>query len=815
MLTTAFEWPTPPYFSFSGGNPEPGPEPCLIYFSDGRKSLGGLEHFMPDDPEIVFHPTRTETHETIQLDRIKSMRLVHPLVMTAEPTPLAERANEIFNGSEKQTFFVEFNDNEVMKGETCGYALLSHGLFFFVPNEDGKIIRCFVPHIAIKNYQIGPRIGELLIEEKIATKRDVSKALNRQRELQIQRLGDYLHENKVLSQEQLSKAIAHQERQPILKLGEALIQLELLTEEQLEEALTKQKDNRKVQLGQILIQMGVIDAQALKGALAKKLGIPFVGLTKFNFDLNAIKAIDVALARKHTIIPLCTHDDALVVAFEDPLNMAGMEELRFVTQRRIIPAMASREDIREALSKYYSAGRGVVCLDEVGDKRENYVFHQSSAANMEIEDLATKLFEEGTTTELKLETVRESDNTLVQLVNKMILDAHKENVSDIHIETYPGKKNTRIRFRKDGALTSYLEIPYNFRSALVSRIKIMAQLDITDHRRPQDGKIDFSHFGPAKIELRVATVPTSNSLEDIVMRILASAKPLPMADLGMPDNVMTTLQHLMERPHGFIMVCGPTGSGKTTTLHSLLGQINNTDRKIWTAEDPIEITQEGLRQVQVNAKIGWTFAGAMRSFLRADPDVIMVGEMRDEETAKTGVEASLTGHLVLSTLHTNSAPESIVRLLDMGMDPFNFADALLAILAQRLARALCPKCKTSYKPSQEELQELAREYVEGIPLDAEEVLKEWKTTYTKKGAFTLQAASGCPQCNYTGYRGRFGIYELLTVTPEIKRMIQFRAPVSELLPAAIQAGMRTLKQDGICKVLQGKTDMLQVRAVCA
>jgi len=222
-----------------------------------------------------------------------------------------------------------------------------------------------------------------------------------------------------------------------------------------------------------------------------------------------------------------------------------------------------------------------------------------------------------------------------------------------------------------------------------------------------------------------------------------------------------------------------------------------------------------VRQVQVNPKIGWTFAGAMRSFLRADPDVIMVGEMRDEETAKTGIEASLTGHLVMSTLHTNSAPESIVRLLDMGMDPFNFADALLAILAQRLARTLCPKCKTSYKPSQEELQELAQEYVEGTPLDAEEVRKEWQATYTKKGAYTLHKSTGCPQCNYSGYRGRLGLYELLTVTPDIKRMIQFRSPVSDLLPAAIHAGMRTLKQDGICKVLQGKTDMLQVRAVCA
>lgn len=785
MLTTAFEWPTPPYFSFSGGNPMPGPEPCLIYLRDGKKMLGGLEHFMPDDTDIVFHPTRTETHETIQLDRIKNMRLVHPLVLTSEPTSLTERADEIFHGSEKQSFLVEFNDNEVMKGETCGYHIGRNGIFLFLPSEGGKIIRCFVPHASIKDYQIGPRIGELLVEEKIASKGEVETALNRQRELRMQRLGDYLHENKVLSQEQLSKAISHQERKPILKLGEALIQLELLTEEQLNEALEKQKANRKVQLGQILIQMGIIDPQTLKGALAKKLGIPFVGLSRFNFDLNAIKLVDVSLARKHTIIPLCLHDDALVVACEDPLDMAGIEELRFVTQRRIIPAMAAREEIRDALSRYYSTSRGVVYLEEGLDKREDYIFHQSSAANMGIDELATRLFEEGKTPELSLETIKESDNTLVQLVNKMILDAYKENVSDIHIETYPGRKNTRIRFRKDGTLVQYLEIPYNFRSALISRIKIMAQLDITEHRKPQDGKIDFSHFGPAKIELRVATIPTSNSLEDIVMRILASARPIPIHDLGMPPAVMTSLKQLMERPHGFILVCGPTGSGKTTTLHSLLSEINNEGRKIWTAEDPIEITQEGLRQVQVNHKIGWTFAGAMRSFLRADPDVIMVGEMRDEETAKIGIEASLTGHLVLSTLHTNSAAESVVRLLDMGMDPFNFADVLLAILAQRLAKSLCVKCKKSYKPTKEELQELAREYVEGTPLDADALIEEWKTTYTKKGAYTLAMANGCPQCNYTGYKGRFGVYELLTVNPEIKRMIQFRAPVSELMPAAI------------------------------
>lgn len=813
MNDIAFEWPTPPYFTFAESSEKTGPETCLIYFRDGKKLLGHLDRFLPEELSLVFQPTRTEVHEIINLDQIKSIRLVHPLKLKSEELSLSERADEIFEGSDKQSFVVSFNDQEAMKGETVGYTIGRNGLYLFIPSEKEKIIRCFVPYASIRDYQIGPRIGELLIEQQIASKDHVDIALDRQHELHLQRIGDYLSENEIVSREQLAKAIAHQESQPILKLGEALIQLDLLTEEQLEEALARQKENRKVQLGQILVQMGVIDDRTLKGALAQKLGIPYVGLDKFNFDLSAIKMLDVSLARKHTVIPLCMHGDRLVVAFEDPLNMPALEELRFVTQKKIIPAMASREDIQEALGRYYSTSRGVVYLDDI-NKHEEYIFHKSSAASMEINELATKLFDESKAPEKTFETVHESDNTLVQLVNKMILDAHKENASDIHIETYPGRKNTRIRFRKDGTLAQYLEIPFNFRSALISRIKIMAQLDITEHRKPQDGKIDFSHFGPAKIELRVVTVPTTNSLEDIVMRILASAKPIAIDKLGLPDDVLASLRKLVERPHGLILVCGPTGSGKTTTLHSLLGQINTAGRKIWTAEDPIEITQDGLRQVQVNHRIGWTFAGAMRSFLRADPDVIMVGEMRDEETAKIGIEASLTGHLVLSTLHTNSAPESVVRLLDMGMDPFNFADALQAILAQRLVKALCPKCKQAYTLSKEEMDELVQEYIEGTPLEPEAVLKEWRSAYAKKNVFTLYKAAGCSYCSQSGYRQRFGLYELLTVTPDIKRMIQFRAPVSELMPAAVNAGMRTLKQDGIAKVLQGKTDMVQVRAVC-
>jgi type II secretory ATPase GspE/PulE/Tfp pilus assembly ATPase PilB-like protein len=297
------------------------------------------------------------------------------------------------------------------------------------------------------------------------------------------------------------------------------------------------------------------------------------------------------------------------------------------------------------------------------------------------------------------------------------------------------------------------------------------------------------------------------------MRLLASSKPLSIDKLGLAPTIFSEIKKVMQRPYGLILVCGPTGSGKTTTLHSLLGYINTPERKIWTAEDPVEITQAGLRQVQVNSKIGWTFAAAMRSFLRADPDVIMVGEMRDEETTKTAIEASLTGHLVLSTLHTNSAPESVVRLLDLGMDPFNFADALQAVLAQRLVKSLCSKCKQAYDAEIPEIEDLAAEYVIGTKLNPTEVLEQWKTEHMLENKFKLYRAVGCDHCSNTGYRGRLGLHELMVVTPSIKRLIQKHALVSDLLDGALTDGMRTLKQDGIIKVLQGQTDIGQVRSV--
>ncbi|MRR15018.1 MAG: type II/IV secretion system protein [Deltaproteobacteria bacterium] len=394
----------------------------------------------------------------------------------------------------------------------------------------------------------------------------------------------------------------------------------------------------------------------------------------------------------------------------------------------------------------------------------------------------------------------------IVIVNKTINGAVSRRASDIHIEPDVIDKNVLVRFRVDGDCAPYQTLPYSYRSAILSRIKIMANLDITVKGIPQEGKIKLKKAGVGEIELRVATIPTQGNVEDVVLRILAKGDTPPFHAMHMTPRNYRELLNICEQPYGMILCVGPTGSGKTTTLHAILSHINKPERKIWTAEDPVEITQRGLRQVQVQPKIGFDFAAAMRSFLRADPDVIMVGEMRDFETAKIGVEASLTGHLVLSTLHTNSAPETISRLLDMGIDPLNFSDSLLGVLAQRLVRALCDKCKEAYHPSEAEYDQIVHSY--GV-----ELFQKENIPYSED--LLLYRPRGCEACDRTGYRGRIGIHELLINTEAIKkRSIERRESIDAIRNIAMAEGMLTLYQDGVLKAFQGLTDIKQVHRVC-
>jgi len=396
------------------------------------------------------------------------------------------------------------------------------------------------------------------------------------------------------------------------------------------------------------------------------------------------------------------------------------------------------------------------------------------------------------------------DSATVKLVNKTMQAAIDAGASDIHFESLDNG-GLIIRFRVDGVCHDFQIIRESVARQVVSRLKIMAELDIAEHRLPQDGKIRMRDSTGIKTDLRVAVMPTSHGFEDIVLRILPQRDAMALKDLDMEAGNLERFRRTIEQPHGIVLCVGPTGSGKTTTLHAAIGHINNPEIKIWTAEDPVEITQERVRQVQVNTKIGFTFERALRSFLRLDPDVIMIGEIRDRETADAAIEASLTGHLVLSTLHTNSAPETVTRLLEMGLDPFAFGDALQAVLAQRLVRRLCPSCRQTYTAKPEEIDALRTHY--GDPAGFDNLKIDRKRA-------TLTKPVGCDACYKTGYKGRAGIHELLAITPEIRRLVQKRAEASAIRDAGRANGMTLLKQDGIRKVLQGMTDLREVLATC-
>jgi type II secretory ATPase GspE/PulE/Tfp pilus assembly ATPase PilB-like protein len=400
--------------------------------------------------------------------------------------------------------------------------------------------------------------------------------------------------------------------------------------------------------------------------------------------------------------------------------------------------------------------------------------------------------------------IDENDSAIVRLTNQVIAEADRLGASDIHVEPYADRQDMVVRLRIDGTCSTFMKIPATYRRAVVSRIKVMANLDIAERRKPQDGKIRYRLANDREVELRVATLPTSGQDEDVVLRLLTAKQPMPLEAMEFVPAILQAIQTIAEKPHGIILCVGPTGSGKTTTLHAILKHINTAERKIWTAEDPIEITQDGLRQVQIHPKIGLTFATAMRAFLRADPDVIMIGEMRDKETADIAIEASLTGHLVLSTLHTNSAVETVIRLLDLGCDSFNFADAMLGVLAQRLCKRICLQCKEAYHPSQEEYDELVQGYG----------AQDWPTIGVEyRAAWSLYRGRGCEACNRTGFKGRIPLHELLRGSEEMKRLIQSRARTADMLSLAMKEAMSTLVQDGIQKVLRGETTYQQVRVV--
>ena len=618
--------------------------------------------------------------------------------------------------------------------------------------------------------------------------------------------------------DQLRQALQEQLSMPVMPIGAALLALGLVTPTGLQAALLRQRQHKGTPLGELLVQGGHISRDQLRMALAHKMGYPLVQVDSFPVQAEALQQVPLAMAQRMLVLPLLMHGSALVVATNDPAQRGPVEDMEFRLQRKVLTTLSTNVLTAQAIAQAYLRHGG----EDTHQAATSTCDGAGPAASTDFtQALLDTLEQDAGEDDLDKLPNTLGDNALVRLIHTLIIDAHQQGASDIHIETYPGRRKMRIRLRKDGRLVPVMELPHTYRSALVARLKIMCDLDISERRKPQDGKIDFSRFSPQhRLELRVSTIPTTQGAEDVVMRLLSTARPVSLTDLNLTDSHLHHLQSAIQRPHGLVLCVGPTGSGKTTTLHALLQALNTSERKIWTAEDPIEITQPDLRQVQVNPKLDWTFAKALRTFLRADPDVIMVGEVRDTETAQVTVEASLTGHLVLSTLHTNSAVETVVRLLDMGLDPFNFADSLVAVLAQRLVRRLCTQCSRVEAATDAWVEELLADYLHHFPAGmapkAIGLRQDWLRQYGQQGVLKRAHAPGCAACNHTGYKGRTGVHELLLVNAAMRRLIQRKASPDDLRQVAMDQGQfLTLRQDGILKVLQGYTSMEEVRSQCS
>jgi type IV pilus assembly protein PilB len=551
---------------------------------------------------------------------------------------------------------------------------------------------------------------------------------------------------------------------PKKRLGDILLQTGLINQEKLDEAIALQRVSKE-RLGKVLVKLGYVSEETIVQTLSQQLRIPCINFSECILDKKMVLLVPETVARNYVMVPVSRKDRVLTVAMADPLNVLAIDELSIRTRLTIEPAIALEEDIKRALEELY--GGSFMAKTETAPEPLGF------------EDLA----DEG-----PLEV--EEEGPISQLVNLLMLEAFRERASDIHVE--PDEGLLKIRYRVDGLLRETTPLQMKYSNPVISRIKIMSKMDIAEKRHPQDGRLNFVADG-STVDVRVSTFPTIHG-ENVVMRLLdQSSILLTLEDLGFLQEDFKKFVYLSHIPYGFIVVTGPTGSGKTTTLYATLNSINDPQKNVITLEDPVEYRLQGIRQTQVNPKAGLTFANGLRYILRQDPDIVMVGEIRDEETASTAVQAALTGHLVLSTLHTNDAPGTLIRLNEMGIAPFLIASSVEGVLAQRLARRLCPDCREAYKPTPEELADLNVEVSKGI---------------------SLYRAKGCRNCKSVGYKGRIGIYELLVVDKEIKEMILSKATPKAIGDFAAQSqGMKTLRQDGIAKVLTGVTSLEEINRV--
>ncbi len=754
------------------------PSDLIIKLLNGSERYGSLnQEFDPTSGRIDFFCSAEQRSEILALNQICFIKFL------GKPDLADSFSEDEF-----------FEDVTTLTGDRFHLRLKKSGKrvpegFFGYPVEiDSDFKSIFFSSEGLKKRAHDQPLGAVLSSQGLLEKSALDEALAEQQKLRSRRVGEILAEQtevpQIVVEQAINNATRYGSKKNHARVGDILIEAGLVTTQQVEKALQAQASGKRKRIGLILIDQGLITEDQLLSALAHKFGLQVVDLDETRISPEALRQVPRDMIQRMQIVPIALQGTCLTVATSTPTDSTISENLRFATNCQIKLVCARAAQIGEKIALLY---------DMNDDSVEDLID--------ELEDLDVVIDDEP-----ELDKINESDSKVINLVNKVLLDANNKGISDIHFEPGMGSLPLKIRYRKDGICYNVHQVAATYKAAVISRLKIISKLDIAEHRRPQSGKILLKQAGE-RIEYRVEITPTVGGQEDAVLRVLASTRIIPLVELGFSVKNLQRFKALLYKPYGIILCVGPTGSGKTTSLHSALAEINTPDTKIWTAEDPVEITQEGLRQVQVHPKIGFDFADALRSFLRADPDVIMIGEMRDPVTAKTAIGASLTGHRVFSTLHTNNAPETVVRLIEMGMDPFNFADAMLGILAQRLARRLCNQCKEPYHPTRAEYDDLVAAY--GIEQFEEDGLPEFSRD------LTLMKASSCEMCNGQGYTDRIAIHELLINSAEIRQAIKQSAGVEQVTMIAMKQGMRNLRMDGIQKIFLGLTDLQQINRISA
>jgi len=806
VVSPRFDLQPPPFAGLMDG---PDYTNCLVGVEVHRNQRikGKLCRFDADAEVLEILETSKKKPTELEFRDIKFIRFEKPYQITLEKAEPENPDNALPIDNEARDFQVFFKDRLEITGKTYGSRVDKNGIHFYEQQKKGRKWRycthLFVSRTAVENYIIGEQIGGMLVRKNAISQDELESVLQEQQQQRSKLLGEYLLGNHIVDGEDLEKVLVRQQSMPNVKLGELLISEELISEQQLHEALREQKKKRKSSLGEILTERGLIDRDQIQHCLASKLGIPFINLRKFKFRPDAIKLVSADVAFKQEAVPLYTYDDRLVVALEDPMNWQATDALRIASDKQIEPVMASRDDINWALNFHYSS-------DELNAAE---VPHLIDADDQEYDHNLFTAFE----------TAEVTNQSVLRIINKIIEEACRRKVSDIHIEPDAESERVVVRFRKDDVLSVYYKFPWKFGAAFASRLKTMAGLNIAERSRLQVGKINFRKFADVDLDLSVSTMPTSEGSEDLVISLLGRVRCMPINAIGFSSRDLDRVLDTISAKQGLFVVTGPAASGKTSTMHSLVSYLNNPERKICTIEDPVAIRHQGVRQVQISEKSGMNFSSALEAALMAKPDILMVEDIRDSETAKAAVNAALSGHLVIAGMSADSAVDGIQRLLDLGITHLDVADSLLGMASQRLVKTLCISCKKPYQADTKELVFLASEYCQEISgksgsatalkESVNRVIHDWEQRLRVIDHFTLHKATGCRDCLDTGYRGHIGVHQLLLMTPEIRRLIINKVSREQVREKSMLLSMRSLKQDGIEKVLQGYTDFSQVRTL--